>query len=65
MYHVITYGKGIAMGSYASQVKPEQRWWIIKYIRSKQAGTATGGTATDSTNKSPAAITDSTKTTTN
>jgi len=65
MYHVITYGKGIAMGSYASQVKPEQRWWIIKYIRSKQGGTATGGTATDSTNKSPAAITDSTKTTTN
>jgi len=42
MYHVIMYGKG-QMGSYASQVHPEQRWWIIKYIREKQG---TGGTAT-------------------
>lgn len=39
MYHAITYGKG-QMGSYASQVKPEQRWWIINYIRSKQGGAA-------------------------
>jgi len=61
IYHVITYGKGIAMGSYASQVKPEQRWWIIEYIRSKQGGAAT----TDSTSKSSAAVTDSIKTTTN
>lgn len=35
MYHAITYGRG-QMGSYASQVHPEQRWWIINYIRSKQ-----------------------------
>ncbi len=61
IYHVITYGKGIAMASYASQVKPEQRWWIIEYIRSKQGGAAT----TDSTSKSSAAVTDSIKTTTN
>jgi len=51
MYHVIMYGKG-QMGSYASQVHPEQRWWIIKYIREKQGaggtGTATTG-AKDST----------------
>ncbi|MDB5252542.1 MAG: hypothetical protein JWP27_1711 [Flaviaesturariibacter sp.] len=45
IYHVITYGKG-QMGSYASQVKPEQRWWIINYIRGKQGG---GAPATDST----------------
>jgi mono/diheme cytochrome c family protein len=57
MYHVITYGKGVAMGSYASQVKPEQRWWIIEYIRSKQGGVAT----TDSTAKSTVAVTDSIK----
>ncbi|RYY88978.1 MAG: c-type cytochrome [Chitinophagaceae bacterium] len=43
IYHVITYGKG-QMGSYASQVHPEQRWWIINYIRSKQ-GVAAGGAA--------------------
>jgi mono/diheme cytochrome c family protein len=35
MYHVIMYGKG-QMGAYASQIHPEQRWWIIKYIREKQ-----------------------------
>ena len=34
-FHVITFGKG-AMGSYASQLRPDQRWWVIKYIRSKQ-----------------------------
>jgi mono/diheme cytochrome c family protein len=50
IYHVITYGKGL-MGSYASQVKPEQRWWIIKYIRSKQ-GPATP--AADSAGKKAA-----------
>lgn len=37
MFHAITYGRG-QMGSYASQVHPEQRWWIIKYIRTKQGG---------------------------
>lgn len=60
IFHVITYGKG-AMGSYASQVKPEQRWWIIEYIRNKQGGAAS---KTDSTNASTAAAADTTKTTT-
>jgi mono/diheme cytochrome c family protein len=45
MYHVITYGKG-QMGSYASQVHAEQRWWLIKYMRSKQSGEASGSTTT-------------------
>ncbi|MBD0285991.1 MAG: cytochrome c [Flavisolibacter sp.] len=47
MYHVIMYGKG-QMGSYASQVHPEQRWWIIRYIREKQGVGGAGG-GTDST----------------
>jgi hypothetical protein len=34
-FHVITYGIR-SMGSYASQLTPEQRWWVIKYLRSKQ-----------------------------
>jgi mono/diheme cytochrome c family protein len=38
-FHVITFGIR-TMGSYASQLTPEQRWWIIKYIRSKQGGAA-------------------------
>jgi mono/diheme cytochrome c family protein len=47
MFHAITYGKG-QMGSYASQVTPEQRWWLINYIRSKQGG-AKPAAAADST----------------
>ncbi len=45
-FHVITYGKG-SMGSYASQLTPQQRWWVIKYIRSKQG--AGGSAMKDST----------------
>ena len=50
IYHVITYGKG-QMGSYASQLHPEQRWWITAYIRNKQGGgaAATGAAASDTT----------------
>src|SRR5215213_3045640 len=47
-YHVITYGIR-TMGSYASQLTPEQRWWVIKYLRSKQGGADGGGNAADST----------------
>jgi len=45
-YHVITFGKG-AMGSYASQLRPEQRWMVISYIRSKQSGATSDTTAAD------------------
>jgi mono/diheme cytochrome c family protein len=38
MFHSITYGKGV-MGSYASQVTRDQRWQIIKYIRTLQPKT--------------------------
>ena len=46
-FHVVTYGIR-TMGSYASQLTPEQRWWVIKYIRSKQGGAGGGGSAADS-----------------
>lgn len=57
-FHVITYGIR-TMGSYASQLTPEQRWWVIKYIRSKQSGgaaqtadtTGTANKAADTANK--------------
>ena len=59
MYHVIMYGKG-QMGSYASQVKPDERWMIIKYIREKQGpAKATDSTVTAAT----ASAADTTKTT--
>ncbi len=44
IYHTITFGKG-QMGSYASQVRPEQRWMVINYIRSKQGATKKDSTA--------------------
>lgn len=48
-YFVMTFGKGM-MGSYASQLTSIQRWWVIKYIRSKQATTGGGtGASKDST----------------
>ena len=55
-FHVITFGIR-SMGSYASQLTPDQRWWVIKYIRSKQGG---GGADTTAANK--AAAGDTTKT---
>lgn len=47
MFHVITFGKGV-MGSYASQLNKQQRWEIVKYIRTLQARTG-GDSKTDST----------------
>jgi mono/diheme cytochrome c family protein len=67
IFHVMTFGKG-SMGSYASQLTPEQRWWVIKYIRSKQAGvkTATAAdTAAKATTATGGAQTTATGTTTN
>jgi mono/diheme cytochrome c family protein len=55
-FHVVTYGIR-TMGSYASQLTPEQRWWVIKYIRSKQGGS--GASTADSTGTKATA--DSTK----
>jgi cytochrome c553 len=42
MYAAIKYGKN-AMGSYASQLDPHQRWQVIAYIKKQQAGA--GGAA--------------------
>lgn len=35
IYHTITYGFG-AMGSYASQLSPEERWKVIMYVHHLQ-----------------------------
>lgn len=60
MFHSITYGKN-NMGSYASQLSRQQRWMVIKYVRTLQ-GPATAAATTDSTIKVKA--TDSTATAT-
>jgi mono/diheme cytochrome c family protein len=64
IFHVITYGIR-SMGSYASQLNPQQRWWVIKYIRSKQGGGATAAATADTTKgkaAAPTATKDTTKT---
>ena len=58
-FHVITYGIR-SMGSYASQLTPEQRWWVIKYLRSKQGAGAGGGTTTADSTAAKTTATDST-----
>ena len=45
IYHTITFGKG-QMGSYASQLRPEQRWMVINFIRSKQGSGTKGNDST-------------------
>jgi mono/diheme cytochrome c family protein len=55
MFHVVTYGKG-AMGSYASQMTPEQRWMVVDYVLSKKNG-GKGSTATGIATDSAAAAT--------
>lgn len=35
IFHVITYGAGL-MGSHGSQVSPEDRWKITKYVKALQ-----------------------------
>jgi mono/diheme cytochrome c family protein len=44
MFHSVTYGKG-QMGSYASQLNPQQRWMIIHYIKEKQQLATQPGTS--------------------
>jgi mono/diheme cytochrome c family protein len=50
IFHVMTYGKN-NMGSYASQLTKEQRWKIVKYVRTLQGAGAAA--TTDSTAKAP------------
>ncbi|MEO5562868.1 MAG: cytochrome c [Chitinophagaceae bacterium] len=50
MFHSVTYGKG-QMGSYASQLTPQQRWMVIAYVKLKQGG---GASATPDSVGAPA-----------
>jgi len=56
MFHSVTYGKG-QMGSYASQLNTKQRWEVIAYVKSKQAGTAAKTAAPVADTTKPAAVT--------
>lgn len=52
MFHSITYGKGL-MGPYSSQVTRDQRWMIVKYIRTLQpkADSTSSAVTADTTTK--------------
>lgn len=47
IYHIITKGQGI-MAPYAVQVRPDDRWHVVNYVRSLQAPAAA---TTDKENK--------------
>jgi mono/diheme cytochrome c family protein len=56
IFYTVTYGKG-QMGSYASQLSTTQRWMVVSYVKSKQAGGAgapAAGADTTSAAKKPA-----------
>jgi mono/diheme cytochrome c family protein len=53
MYYSVTYGKN-KMGSYASQLSTRQRWMVIDFVKSMQAGAKAshaGAAGADSTAK--------------
>ena len=52
MFHSLTYGKN-NMGSYASQLSRQQRWMIMKYIRTLQPKPAVAVAAVADTTKKP------------
>jgi mono/diheme cytochrome c family protein len=61
IFHVMTYGKG-NMGSYASQLTKEQRWKIVKYVRTLQNAGSTATADSTKTATPASAVVDSTAT---
>lgn len=57
IFYTITFGKG-AMGSYASQLRPEQRWAVVSYIRSRQTPGPAGEDSTTNAANAAAAQAD-------
>ena len=38
IFHSLTYGKNVAMGSHASQLNKEERWLVVQYVKYLQNG---------------------------
>ncbi len=43
IFHSITYGRNIAMGSHASQLNHKERWLVVQYVKYLQLGGAMPG----------------------
>lgn len=56
LFHILTYGQN-NMASYASQISRDDRWNVIAYVRSLQAGTAVTPTTAARSPQSTAAST--------
>ena len=59
MFHSITYGRNLPMGSHASQIYHKERWLVIQYVKylqhdGKMPGEATPSDSTAVANKSKA-----------
>lgn len=56
IFHSITYGKNIAMGSHKGQLNQEERWLVVQYVKFLQRGGKMDAApaATDSTAAAPA-----------
>ncbi len=50
VFHSITYGRNIAMGSHASQLNHKERWLVVQYVKYLQnGGKMAGGPAAQDT----------------
>lgn len=38
IFHSLQYGRNVAMGSHASQLSKEERWWVTRYVQYLQNG---------------------------
>lgn len=62
MFHSLTYGKNVAMGSHAGQLNKEERWTVIQYVKFLQAGEKMpGATAPADSSKAAPAMAAATK----
>ncbi len=49
VYHAITWGRNIAMGSHASQLNKKERWLVVQYVKYLQHGGKMPGDASQDT----------------
>lgn len=56
MFHSITYGRNLAMGSHASQLNHKERWLVIQYVKYLQHDGKMPGEATNAPDSSATTV---------